>query len=55
MGKQIEMLEYHAHLLTMLVDIHILIRNIGSFKVYMSSGRRFQQIQGTQEGGFARA
>ena len=45
MRKQIELLEYHSDLLTMTVDIHLGICDVGSLKEDFSPGRLLKEIQ----------
>ena len=49
--KKIEMLEYHADMLPVQVNIGFRIRDILSFKKNLSAGRLLQQVEGTEEGG----
>ena len=47
------MLEYHAHLLPVQVDVHRLIRQVYTVKKDLTAGGLLQQIQGAQQGGLA--
>ena len=49
MRKYIEMLKDHAHLLTVLVDVHALIGDVHPFKDHLSLVRCLQQVQTAQE------
>ena len=56
MGEQVEVLEHHAHLLPVQVDV----RTCGSVisvpsKIDSAGGGRLQQVQAPQEGGFTAA
>ena len=55
MRKQIKMLEYHSHLLTVFINIYLLVRNVSSFKINMPFGRSLQEVQRTQKCGFTGA
>ena len=44
MRKQVELLEYHPHLLAVAVDIRLLIGNIGSLKQDMARCRLLQSV-----------
>ena len=54
-GKQVEVLEHHAHLLTVQVDVHRLARQIRTVEEDGAGGRLLQQIQTPQQRGFAGA
>ena len=45
------MLEHHADMLPVQVNIGFRIRDILSFKKNLSAGRLLQQVEGTEEGG----
>ena len=47
------MLEHHAHLLPVQVDVHRLIRQVHTVKKDLAAGGLLQQIQGAQQGGLA--
>ena len=49
MREQIKVLEHHAHLLTMMVNVHFLLGNIHIMKPYMSCIRNFQHIQASKK------
>ena len=49
------MLEYHAHLLTMEVDVDAFGGDVLSFKEDFAAVRYLQQVQAAQEGTFAAA
>ena len=49
------MLEHHAHLLAVEVDIHGLVRQIHAVKIDGAGGGLLQQIQAPQQRGFAAA
>ena len=53
MGKEIEMLENHAHFLAMPVDIDPRVGDVGSVKENGAGSGELQKIQRTQEGGFS--
>ena len=55
MGEQVEVLEHHAHLLTVQVDVHRLARQIRAVEEDGAGGRLLQQIQTPQQRGFAGA
>ena len=55
MREQIELLEYHTHALTQLIDIARRICNRRSFEDDLAAGRLLQQIQAAQECGFTRS
>ena len=55
MWKKIKLLEYHSDLLTMTVDIHLGICDVGSLKEDFSPGRLLKEIQGTDECRFTTA
>ena len=55
MRKQVKLLEYHSDLLTVTVDIHLRICNVGSLKENFSSGWFLKKVQGTEECRFATA
>ena len=55
MWKKIKLLEYHSDLLTMTVDIHLGICDVGSLKEDFSPGRLLKEIQGTEECRFTTA
>ena len=54
-GKRLKLLEYHSDLLTMTVDIHLGICDVGSLKEDFSPGRLLKEIQGTEECRFTTA
>ena len=47
------MLEHHAHLLPVQVDVHRLIRQVHTVKKDLAAGGLLQQIQRAQQGGLA--
>ena len=49
------MLEDHAHLLAMLVDVDALIRDIHAVKPDVAAGRLLEPVEAAQEGRFAGA
>ena len=49
------MLEHHAHVLANLVDVGAGGGDVLPFEKDLAAGRRFQQIQTAQKGGFAGA
>ena len=55
MGKEIKMLEHHAHLLAQQVDIMFCIGDFFTVNKNMSRGWLLQQIQAAQKGTFAAA
>ena len=55
MGKQVEVLEHHAHLLAVQVDIHRLTGQIHAIKEDLAGGGLLQQIQAAQQRGLAGA
>ena len=55
MREDVEMLEDHAHLLAVLVDVDALIRDIHAVKPDVATGRLFEPVQAAQEGRFAGA
>ena len=55
MGKQIEMLENHAHLLPVLVDVHLSVHQICTVHINMSVSRLLQKIQRAQKSGLSAA
>ena len=55
MREEIEVLEHHAHLLTMQVQIHLVVGDIHAFEQDRSARGCLQQIQTAEKGGFARA
>ena len=48
-GKQIEMLEHHAHLLPVHIDIDLGICNIHAIHQNLTGSGNLQQIQGTEQ------
>ena len=50
MREQIEVLEHHSHLLSVLVDVDVLVCDINFIDINMSRGRLLEQIQGSEEG-----
>ena len=54
-GEQVEVLEYHAHLLAVQVDIHRLGGQIGAVEEDGAGGGLLQQVQAAQQRGFAGA
>ena len=54
-GEQVKVLEHHAHPLAVQVDVHLFVGNVHVFKVDGTVGGLFQQVEGAQHGGFARA
>ena len=52
MGEQVEMLEHHSHLLTVDIDINVLCRDILAVEQYLSLGGDFEQVKGSEQGGF---
>ena len=55
MGKEIELLEHHPHLLAVQVDVHLGVGDIHPFEDHLAAGWHLKQIETAQEGGFARA
>ena len=55
MGEQVEMLEHHAHLLTVQVDVDLFGGEGGTVKGDLTAGGTLQQVQAAQEGGLAAA
>ena len=53
--EQVELLEHHAHLLPVDVDIRLFIADIHAVKNDLPIGRRFQQVQAPQKGALAAA
>ena len=53
--KDVEVLEHHAHLLTVQVDVDTLCGDVFSFKEDVSAVGYFQQVQAAQEGALAAA
>ncbi len=49
MREEVEMLEHHAHLLAVEVDIAALIGDIDAVKENLSAGRNLQQVQAAEE------
>ena len=52
-GEQVKVLEHHAHLLTVDVDVHLLVGDVYILKEDLTAGGNLQQIHAPQEGGFA--
>ena len=55
MREEVEMLEHHAHLAAVQIDVHLGIGDIDAVKLDGAVSRRFQQVQRPQQRGFARA
>ena len=55
MGKEVEMLEHHAHFLPVQRKIHLFPRDIHAVEQDRAGGRLFQQVQAPQEGAFSAA
>ena len=55
MREEIEMLEHHAHLLAVEVNIAALIGDIDAVKENLSARRNLQQVEAAQERGLAGA
>ena len=51
MREEIEVLEHHAHLLTILVEIDLLVHDILILEDDASVGRRLEKVQTPEEGG----
>ena len=47
--------EHHAHLLAMLIDVHLFVGDVHAVEGDGAAGGNFQQIQAAQEGGLAGA
>ena len=64
-GEQIEVLEHHAHLLPVHIDVHlypfslgidgVFLGDVHAVKENMTAGGHFQQVQTAQQGAFAGA
>jgi hypothetical protein len=54
-GKQIEILEYHPHFLSLNVDVVAYGGDINAFEHDLAVGGLLQQIEAAQEGAFPRA
>ena len=53
MGKQVEVLEHHAHLLTVEIDVHRLIRQVYAVEEDGTGGGLLQHIQAAEQRGLA--
>ena len=53
-GEQVEVLEHHAHLLAVQVDVGVFVGDIVILKEDLAVGGLFQKVQRAQHGGFAR-
>jgi len=53
--EQVKLLEHHAHLLTVLVNIDLGVRDVRALKENMPLGRFLQKVQAAQEGTLAGA
>ena len=53
MGKQVEVLEHHAHLLTVEIDVHRLIRQVYTVEEDGAGGGLLQQVQAAEQRGLA--
>ena len=51
MRKQVELLEYHAHLLPVQIQIYFFIHQVAAVKFNGTAGGDLQQVQAAQEGG----
>ena len=54
-GEQVEVLEHHAHLPAVEVDVHLFVGDIHVVEVDMSRGGHLQQVQAPEQGGLAGA
>ncbi len=54
-GKHIEMLEHHAHLLPVQVHIDALLRQVHPLEDHLAGAGLLQQVKAAQKGGFAGA
>ena len=55
MREEVEMLKHHAHLLAVEVDVAALVGNLDAVDDNRALGRRLEQVEAAQEGGFPRA
>lgn len=53
MGKQVEVLEHHAHLLTVLIDVHLLAGQVHTVEEDGAGGGLLQQVQAAEQRGLA--
>ena len=54
-GKQVEVLEHHAHFLAVEVDVHGLVRQVHAVEEDGTGGGLLQHVQAAPQGGFAGA
>ena len=54
-GEDVEQLEHHAHLLTVLIDVHLFSGDFHAFHENLAFFGGFQHIQAAQIGAFAAA
>ena len=50
--KHVEVLEHHAHFLTVQVDIHVFRGNVHTFESDRTARRSFEEIERAEERGF---
>ena len=54
-GKRLKLLEHHAHLLPVEVDVAAFVSDIHAIEEDLPTGRDLQQVEAAQKCGFARA